>query len=86
MSLSSPIWTGEAMAFLREQWPTGKLTATRIAADLTALVGLPVTKGAVLGKCWRLGIVRGEPARRARNFAPSKATEPSAKPQHPSGA
>ena len=50
-------WTDEALADMRRLLAEG-LSAARVAAELNSRFGLALTRNAVLGKCWRLGIVR----------------------------
>jgi len=63
------IWTEDRILRLTALWLEGR-TAAAIACDL----GRGVSRCAVLGKVYRLGLARGPEARRARPAAPLRAT------------
>ncbi len=75
LTLSIPmtvsIWTEDRILRLTALWLEGR-TAAAIASDL----GRGVSRCAVLGKVYRLGLVRGPEARRARPAAPPRTKSP----------
>ena len=50
-------WPEEAILQLRRFAQASELSASKIAKALTAAFGIPISRGAVMGKAWRLGLV-----------------------------
>ena len=66
--MTSGIWTPERTKHLTALWKEG-----RTAAWIARALGPGVSRCAVLGKVYRLGLARGPEARRARPAAPPRA-------------
>lgn len=66
--MTSAIWTPERTERLISLWKEG-----RTAAWIARALGPGVSRCAVLGKVYRLGLARGPEARRARPAAPPRA-------------
>jgi len=69
--MTSAIWTPEITQRLIFLWKEG-----RTAAWIAGALGPGVSRCAVLGKVYRLGLARGPEARRARPAAPPRAKRP----------
>lgn len=68
VAMTSAIWTPERTEQLIALWKEG-----RTAAWIAKALGPGVSRCAVLGKVYRLGLPRGPEARRARSAAPPQA-------------
>lgn len=86
-AMTSAIWTPETTQRLIILWKEG-----RTAAWIARALGSGVSRCAVLGKVYRLGLARGPEARRARSAAPPQAkrrreeiaaSRPAARPSGP---
>lgn len=69
--MTSAIWTPENIQRLTALWKEG-----RTAAWIARTLGPGVSRCAVLGKVYRLGLARGPEARRARVATPPRVKQP----------
>lgn len=67
-AMTSTIWTSERTQHLISLWKTG-----RTAACIADILGLGVSRCAVLGKVYRLGLARGPQARDTRLVTATRA-------------